>query len=214
MIETRSASNGGFHSNWIAEKSEITWSPGILLVLQVKISVEILLNAFSPASLQFYRVLLNSHYRLCGLVMGTKTVKVCMGTHVRKHNASPLQTEYYRIICWSLPLLLLTVHCFSSGFTYKKGLIWRPTTSTHKRYLSTMFLYTRSPIPGSPTFIAANSFPPIPKGSYKSSSSCGPKEVVKSGERGTRGRSAGAGYGCGGSCTTRYLLSCVSEHGM
>ena len=41
-----------------------------------------------------YRVSLNSHYKLWGLVMGTKTVKFCIGTHVRKRTSSPLQSKY------------------------------------------------------------------------------------------------------------------------
>ena len=59
-------------------------------------------------------------FRLWGLLEGAKLVKFCIGTHVRKHTASPVQTKYNHITCCSLPHLLLTVRCFSSGSTYKK----------------------------------------------------------------------------------------------
>ena len=72
-----------------------------------------------------------SHCRLWGLVAETKTAKFCVATHVRKHTASPLQTKYHHLTCLTLPLLLLTVSCFSSVATYKKGSIWRPATSKH-----------------------------------------------------------------------------------
>ena len=78
-----------------------------------------------------YRVSLNSLYRLSGLVVGSSMVKLSIGTHVRKHIVSPLQTKYHHITCWTLPLLLLTVRCFSSGSTYNKGSMWRTATSTN-----------------------------------------------------------------------------------
>ena len=46
-----------------------------------------------------YRVCVNTHYKLCELLMVTKMVKFRIGTHIRKHTASPLQTKYHRIIC-------------------------------------------------------------------------------------------------------------------
>ena len=64
-----------------------------------------------------YRVSLNSQYRFWGLVVGTTIVNLYIGTHVRKHTASSPQTKYHNITCWTLPLLLLTVRCFSSGST-------------------------------------------------------------------------------------------------
>ena len=68
-------------------------------------------------TLRLYRAYLNPHYRLSSSVVGNKTVKFFIGTHVRKYSASPLQTKYHHITCWTLPLLLITVRCFSSGST-------------------------------------------------------------------------------------------------
>ena len=41
-----------------------------------------------------------------------------IGNHLRKHTVSLLQTKYHQITCWTLPLLLLILRCFSSGTTY------------------------------------------------------------------------------------------------
>ena len=45
--------------------------------------------------------------------------------------------------CWTLPLLLFILCCFSSESTYKKNSMWRPPTSKHTRYLSTILWHTR-----------------------------------------------------------------------
>ena len=100
-----------------------------------------------------YRVSLNSHYRLWGLVVGIKTVRFSIGTHVRKRTVSPLQPKHLHITCWTLPLLLLALRCYS-GSTDEIGSMWRPGTSTHTRYFHTMFPYTWSQIPYSPTSVA------------------------------------------------------------
>ena len=50
---------------------------------------------------------LNSYYRFWGLVVGTKNVKLCIGSHVRKRIISHQQPKYIHIKCWTLPLLLL-----------------------------------------------------------------------------------------------------------
>ena len=89
-------------------------------------------NAIFPHLHRDMQVCLNSIYRLWGLVMETKKVKFCIGTHVLKNTTSSLQTNYHNITCWTFPHLLLTVRCFPSGSTYKKASMWRPATSTHE----------------------------------------------------------------------------------
>ena len=96
-----------------------------------------------------YRVSLNSHYRL---VVGTK-VRFSILTHVWKCTVSLLQPKHPHITSWTLPLLLLTLRCFSSEST-NKDTMWRPATSMHTRYLRTMSWYTRSSIPLRPTSFA------------------------------------------------------------
>ena len=76
--------------------------------------------AFFLSHTRMYRMCLNSHYRLWESIVGTKTVKFCIGTHVRKHTASPLQTKYRQITYWTRLLLLLTVRCFWSENVFRR----------------------------------------------------------------------------------------------
>ena len=181
----------------------------------------------SVARIRIYRVSLNSHYRLWRLVVGTKMVNFCIRTHVWKHTASPLQTKYHHMT-WTLPLLLLIVHFFSSVSTYKMGSMWHPAISAHTQCLCTTFWYTRSPILGNPTSSAVDV--------HIWCSACGHLFIILCLKLSCNSLEvcccwtwltthlgnmliwcyciAGAGYGFSGCWTIRYCWSCVPEHGI
>ena len=114
-----------------------------------------------------YRMHLNSHYRLWGRVVGTKKVTFCIGTHVQKHTASLLQIKYHHATCWTPPLLLLTVHCFSSGsnltlpdyflWGHMKSLIYETPVESEKDLLA-WFMTAAVGLPGIGVYVYIGGF--------------------------------------------------------